>query len=113
MQDQHTTHARSASTIPAGLRHEAAILRRDLAAAVDVIVPLLAKITPLGNHVVDIAETIDGVDDMTMASSETYLEVSRQAGLDELDRTVQRLLAALQAHNPACCVGDLEVVKVS
>jgi hypothetical protein len=63
---------------------------------------------------VDVAETLDGItDDMRMASYGTYREVSAQAGLEELEQTVQRLLAALQARNEAAGAGDLGVVKVA
>lgn len=108
-----STAATATTTIPPALSHDAAVLRRDLAAAVDVLVPLLARISPLGERVCDVAETLDGIsDDMTMASNETWSEVSRQTGLDELDRTVQRLLAAIpRTASDDAGVGELQVTR--
>lgn len=113
MPKTRTKVAETKTTIPAALAHDSAALRRDLEAAVDAIVPLLARVHSINVRAVDVAESIDGItDDMRMASEETYSEVSRQAGLDELDKVIQRLLAALQARNEVAGVGELKVTRI-
>jgi hypothetical protein len=104
-----TRAAKATTTIPSTLDHDVAILRRELEAATDAIVPLLAGVDPIQDRVLDAAITLDPEHE----GSEAWSEVSRLAGTDDLERIVQRLLAAIpRSVNDAAGVGDLKVKRI-
>jgi hypothetical protein len=84
-------------------------LRRELEAAVERIIPLLVKVDPIQDRTVDVVEVLE----QSSEGMDAWSEVSSLAGIDGLDRVVQRLMAAMPRSVEPAASERVKVARVA